>query len=80
MKIAISVPDDTFEAAERMAKRLRMSRSQLYSRAVEDFVGVHRAGEIREKLAETYGSATATVTVVDPVLDRLQAEALREEW
>jgi hypothetical protein len=78
MKIAISVPDDTFEAAERMAKRLRMSRSQLYSRAVEDFVGVHRAGEIREKLAEAYGSATATV--MDPVLDRLQAEALREEW
>jgi hypothetical protein len=77
VKIAISVPDATFEAGERMAKRLKMSRSQLYARAVEAFVGVRRGSEIREELAAAYGSETAAV---DPVIDQLQSEALREEW
>ena len=56
-----------------------MSRSQLYARAVEAYVGAHRGSEVREKLAAVYGAATAAATV-DPVIDRLQAEALREEW
>ena len=38
MKTAISVPDPVFKKAEKLAKRLRMSRSQLYSRAVAEFV------------------------------------------
>jgi len=77
MKVAISLPDPTFKAAERVSKRLGMSRSQLYSRAVEAFVESHRGVEIREALAAVYGSEPAAV---DPVVDQLQAEALREEW
>ena len=77
MKVAISLPDPTFKAAERVSKRLGMSRSQLYSRAVEAFVESHRGVEIREALAAVYGSEPAAV---DPVIDHLQAEALRDEW
>jgi metal-responsive CopG/Arc/MetJ family transcriptional regulator len=77
MKVAISLPDPTFEAAERVSKRLGMSRSQLYARAVEAFVKTHRGDEVREALAAVYGSEPAAV---DPMIDRLQAEALREEW
>jgi hypothetical protein len=33
MKTAISVPDDMFEEADRLAKRLGKSRSQLYTAA-----------------------------------------------
>jgi metal-responsive CopG/Arc/MetJ family transcriptional regulator len=77
MKVAVSVPDPTFEAGERVAKRLGMSRSKLYAQAVEAFVRAHRGVEIRETLAAVYGSATAAV---DPVIDKLQADALREEW
>lgn len=39
MKTAISVPDDVFAQADRAAKRLGWSRSQLYTRALEDFLG-----------------------------------------
>ena len=77
MKVAISVPDPTFEAAERVSKRLGMSRSQLYSRAVEAFVKRHRGADVRQALEEVYASEPATI---DPVIDRLQAEALREKW
>jgi len=77
MKIAISVPDATFQAAERVSRRLRMSRSELYSRAVEAFVKSHRGDEVKEALAAVYGAEPSDL---DPVIDQLQAEALREEW
>ena len=77
MKIAISVPDPTFEAAERVSKRLGISRSQLYSKAVEKYLEPYRQDDIRQALEAVYGSEPSEV---DPVLDELQAEALREEW
>ena len=77
MKVAISLPDPTFKAAERVSKRLGMSRSQLYAQAVEAFVESHRGADIREALAAVYGPEPSAV---DPVIAQLQAEALREEW
>ena len=41
MKTAVSIPDDVFEDAERLASRLRTSRSQLYARALAEFVARH---------------------------------------
>ena len=41
MKTAVSIPNDVFEAAERMAKQLQSSRSQLYTRALAEFVARH---------------------------------------
>lgn len=35
MKIAISVPDKTFKAAEKLAKKMKVSRSRLFGLAVE---------------------------------------------
>lgn len=34
MKTAISIPDDVFEKAERLAKKRKVSRSQLYTAAL----------------------------------------------
>ena len=41
MKIAVSIPDDVLEEAERLASRLQTSRSQLYARALAEFVARH---------------------------------------
>jgi predicted transcriptional regulator len=41
MKTAISIPDDVFDEAERLARKTRQSRSQLYSRAVREYVARH---------------------------------------
>lgn len=38
VKTAISIPDDVFAAAERLASQLGWSRSQLYSQAIADFL------------------------------------------
>jgi metal-responsive CopG/Arc/MetJ family transcriptional regulator len=41
MKVAISLPDEVFERSERVAKRLKVSRSELYSRALREFIDAH---------------------------------------
>ena len=50
MKTAISIPDDVFEEAERLAAELQISRSQLYSRALQEFVARHAPERLTEAM------------------------------
>ena len=52
MKIAISVPDPVFREAETVSRRLRIPRSQFYSRAVEAYVKQHSGEDITARLNE----------------------------
>jgi hypothetical protein len=74
MKVAISIPDPVFEAAEEASRRLGISRSQFYAQAVESLLRETRSAGVREALDRVYGSEASAL---DPVLDTLQAEALR---
>ena len=59
MKTAISIPDDVFEDAERLADRLQTSRSQLYARALAEFVARHdddRVAEAMDKVVDDVGA------------------------
>lgn len=38
MKTAVSIPDEVFREADRVADRLGWSRSQLYARALREFI------------------------------------------
>jgi hypothetical protein len=49
MKTAISIPDDVFEGAERLARRTKKSRSQLFSDAVREYLARH-APEITDAM------------------------------
>jgi len=50
MKTAISIPDDVFTEAEALARELKQSRSQLYSRAVREYVARHSSDSITASL------------------------------
>jgi len=50
MKTAVSIPDDVFEEAERLAAELQTSRSQLYSRALQEFVTRHSPDRLTEAM------------------------------
>ena len=78
MKTAISIPDALFEAAERLARRLGMSRSELYSKAVTRFIKEHHALGVREQLDAVYKSDPES-SRIDPFFTRLQIESLPEE-
>ena len=45
MKTAVSVPDEVFQRAERLAKRMKVSRSELYSRALREYLARHAPDE-----------------------------------
>jgi antitoxin MazE6 len=78
MKTAISIPDPVFEAAERAARRLAITRSELYARAVEQFLKRLESQDVTAKLNAVYAEESS---VLDPVLERLQAAALAvETW
>ena len=46
MKTAVSVPDDLFAKADRLAKRSRRSRSEVYSAALREYVARHAPDEV----------------------------------
>ena len=50
MKTAISISDEIFEGAERLARRLKRSRSELYSQAIADYVARHSPDDVTEKM------------------------------
>jgi metal-responsive CopG/Arc/MetJ family transcriptional regulator len=76
MRIAISVPDSVFWAAEHIAKQLGMSRSQLYSEALKAYLRDHSADEITKRLDAIYSTRCSRL---DPALEALSMEALRRE-
>jgi predicted transcriptional regulator len=50
MKTAVSVPDDLFDRADRLARSTRRSRSELYSAALREYLGRHAPDEVTEAL------------------------------
>jgi len=50
MKTAISIPDDLFADAERLAREQRKSRSRLYGDAVREYVARHSDESVTEAL------------------------------
>lgn len=52
MKTAISLPDATFARAERAAKEMRMTRSELYARAVEEYLDAAEQASITARINE----------------------------
>jgi hypothetical protein len=76
MKTAVSVPDPIFRAGERAAKKLGMSRSQLYATALAEFVRTRMPSDVKERLDAVYAAQDSTL---DPALDALQRDALEPE-
>ncbi len=50
MKVSVSIPDDVFKGAERLARRTKKSRSQLFSDALKEYVARHAPDEITEAM------------------------------
>lgn len=57
MKTAVSVPDDVFAGAERLARRENRSRSEVYSAALREYVARHDPDEIVDALDEVVAKA-----------------------
>ena len=76
MKTAISIPDNVFKEADAAARRLSISRSELYTKAVEAFLDAHRSEHVTEKLDQVYGEQDSRL---DPALARMQELSLTSD-
>jgi predicted transcriptional regulator len=78
MKVAVSIPDDVFESAEHLARRLKLSRSAIYASALAEFVAKRKASKVTERLDAVYEEVESRL---DPALQRAQQRSLpRESW
>jgi len=76
MKTAISLPDDLFRQAEAAAQRLRVSRSELYAKAIAEFLRSRQENAITERLNKVYSQREAKV---DSGLHRAQLKSLKKD-
>jgi metal-responsive CopG/Arc/MetJ family transcriptional regulator len=78
MKTAISLPDELFTAADALAGRLGVSRSELYATAVAEYLAKHEVSEVTARLDAIYATESS---VLDPAFRRAQGRTIgREEW
>lgn len=77
-KTAISVPQEVFKLSDRLAKKLKMSRSAVFALAVKKLGEELDDDQITENLNEFYGKEKAEL---DPVIVKMAALSLpKEEW
>jgi metal-responsive CopG/Arc/MetJ family transcriptional regulator len=78
MKTAVSIPDDVFQDAERLARRAKKSRSRIFSEALKEYVARHAPEEVTDAMDRA-------VALVGETPDKFTAAATRRvlertEW
>jgi antitoxin MazE6 len=73
LKTVISIPDVLFQAAEREARRRKVSRSRFYSMTVASYLKSIRARNIKKPLDAVYATEDS---LLGPDPARLQSEEL----
>jgi hypothetical protein len=76
VKTAISIPDPIYKAAERLARRLGVTRSRLYTKAVMEYIQKHKNDLVCEKLDEIYAKESSSL---DPATQAMQWASIDEE-
>ena len=78
MKTAISIPDSVFSRATEFAQRKKITRSALFTAAVDEYIDHHREDDVTRRLNEVYAKEDSSL---DPVFARLQSLSLpKEKW
>ena len=78
MRAIVSIPGPLFREAERLRKKLKISRSELYLEALERYLRKHQQSKVTRRLNEALKDVD---TRLDPLMARLQSRALlKEKW
>ncbi len=78
MKTAISIPNEIFDAAEHFASSTGMSRSELYTKAVLEYLNKYKYLDVTDALNKVYSEADSNL---DSELHSMQVSSLqKEEW
>lgn len=75
MKTAVSIPDPVFRAADQMARRLNVTRSELYARALVRMLEQDDDASVTARLNELYATEDSSL---DPLFETLQWQAVND--
>jgi len=76
MKAAVSITDPVFKAADELAHRMGVSRSRLYSVALQRFVQEHDDDAITARLNEVYSTEESALC---PILQSIQSRSVKKK-
>jgi metal-responsive CopG/Arc/MetJ family transcriptional regulator len=76
MNTAVLIPDDLFQRAEQAASQLQISRSDLYSKAIAEFLDRQDGDALTKRLNQIY---TQEDSLVEPSLQAAQLRLLEKE-
>ena len=78
MKTAVSLPDDLFDSAERLAARLGTTRSGLYALALAEFVAKNANDDVTTRLNDVYNELASNL---DPSFEEAQSRSIStDRW
>lgn len=78
MEIVVTIPDEIYRKAEDLAAALGLSRNEVYSAALAEYIRERREERITERLNEVYAENDSDL---DPALQHLQSASLSvEKW
>lgn len=76
VKIAVSIPDPLFESGDQLARRRKISRSQLYAIALESLLTAEDDSEITGRLNAVYAAGPPA----DEARPMRRVITVRESW
>jgi metal-responsive CopG/Arc/MetJ family transcriptional regulator len=78
MKTAVSIPNEVYQGAERLARRTKKSRSRLFSDALKEYLARHAPDEVTEGMNRACAEAGEAK---DPFVSSAARRILeRSEW
>jgi metal-responsive CopG/Arc/MetJ family transcriptional regulator len=81
IKTAISLRQTLFREADAMARRMGMPRSQLFAKALQEFIERHRNRQLLERINRAYDDfPDAAEREVQFRIKARQRERLRGQW
>jgi hypothetical protein len=78
MKTAISIDPIVFEVAEGAAAKMGLSRSRLYTLAIQEYLQNHQGDSVTERLNQYYGEYGAETD--EGVKQAARALFAKEDW
>jgi len=78
MKTAVSIPDEVFDEGERLARRMKRPRSEIYSRALAEYVARHTPDRVTEAMNRTLAEINERADDFSRAASRRVLE--RSEW
>jgi len=80
MKTAVSLPERLYKDAEKAAKSMGIPRSQLFAKALEEYISHHKRDRVTEKLNEIYKNGTIESNIEETSLESIRELTKNDAW